>query len=58
MTICLQKQHFILFFLMKLYTIFLLVILSIVSAEQYAMIFGTADGWGNYGVPSVFDFIF
>ena len=43
---------------MKLYTIFLLVILSIVSAEQYAMIFGTADGWGNYGVPSVFDFIF
>ena len=43
---------------MKSYIIFLLAILSIVSAEQYAMIFGTADGWGNYGVPSVFNLIF
>ena len=31
----------------------LALILSIVLAEKYAMVFGTADGWGNYSISSV-----
>ena len=43
---------------MKSYYLLFGLLATVVLAEQYAMIFGTADGWGNYGVPSVFDFIF
>ena len=27
-------------------------ILSVVLAEKYAMVFGTKDGWGNYSITS------
>lgn len=29
------------------------ILISTVFAEQYALIFATADGWPNYGAPSV-----
>ena len=27
-------------------------IAAIAAAEKYAMVFGTADGWGNYSITS------
>ena len=38
---------------MKFESSFILLILSVVLAEKYAMVFGTADDWFNYSITSV-----
>ena len=47
--------HSFLFVSKKMHSGFMILalILSIVLAEKYAMVFGTADGWGNYSISSV-----
>lgn len=39
---------------MRFSYVLLAIVAAIAAAEQYAMIFGTADGWGNYSITSVF----
>ena len=38
---------------MKSYYLLFGLLATVVLAEQYAMIFGTADGWSNYSITSV-----
>ena len=38
---------------MKSYYLLFGLLETVVLAEQYAMIFGTADGWSNYSITSV-----
>ena len=39
---------------MRKFTAFVLAILATLAvAEKYAMVFGTADDWGNYSITSV-----
>ena len=39
---------------MKKFTAFVLAILAaLAAAAKYAMVFGTADWWGNYSIDSV-----
>lgn len=42
---------------MRLTIAVLAIIASVVMAEKYAMVFGTADGWYNYSITSVILFI-
>ena len=37
----------------KIAALVLAVIVAIAAAEKYAMVFGTADYWGNYSITSV-----
>ena len=40
---------------MKNLTTYLLILLAtLVAADKYAIVFGTADGWDNYSITSVF----
>ena len=39
---------------MKYLFLFITLLASIATAEKYGMIFGTAEGWRNYPVYSVF----
>ena len=41
---------------MRSSTLIFALVVAVVMAEQYAMIFGTCDGWGNYSITSVFQF--
>lgn len=43
---------------MRFSYVLLAIVAAIAAAEQYAMIFGTADGWGNYSITSVICFLF
>ena len=38
---------------MRLSILIAIILFSTVFAEKYALIFATADGWPNYGAPSV-----
>ena len=39
---------------MRTFTAIALIILAaLAAAEKYAMVFGTADYWGNYSITSV-----
>lgn len=38
---------------MKFTTFLIGMLAALVVAEKYAMVFGTADGWGNYSITSV-----
>ena len=38
---------------MRFSYVLLAIVAAIAMAEQYAMVFGTADGWGNYSITSV-----
>ena len=39
---------------MRKFTTFIMVLLAaLAAAEKYAMVFGTADDWGNYSITSV-----
>lgn len=42
---------------MKFVTILIVLILSLSVGEKYAMVFGTANGWSNYSITSVFEYI-
>ena len=38
---------------MRFSYVLLAIVAAIAMAEQYAIVFGTADGWGNYPVDGV-----
>lgn len=38
---------------MRFSYVLLAIVAAIAMAEQYAMVFGTADGWSNYSITSV-----